>query len=187
MSTHSSRPDLGVNAIYAAAKFALKLEELNGMYSLQGTTLNVGVINGGIGRNSVPGETVLDWEIRFLEERHQAEIFQKIEEFQKELSQGVNGLYIYTEAKEVLPAFERHDNSKIVDAASRVLGTEVLTLPIATEAGFLQKLGIETLICGAGDEKLAHSSSEHIKISDLAKYRDFLVRFVREIQKDIEH
>lgn len=181
VAAHSSRPDLGVNAAYAAAKFVAKIEELSQEYITKGTTLNVGVISGGEGRNSIPSEMTLDWEIRYFEQAHKNEILQKISQFEKELTEVYKNSFIRTKTQESLPVFERRDNSKIVETAKKILESEISTMPHATEAGFLQKLGIDTLICGAGDEKLAHSSSEHIHIPDMEKYEEFLIRLAKTL------
>lgn len=187
ISAHSSCPELGTNAVYIAAKIVAKIEELNAIYCTQGTTLNVGVISGGEGRNSIPSEVLVDWEIRYFQELHKSEILKEMENLRKDLLKEYNSSYIFLETKENLPSFEQKNNSSIVNTAQNILKTKTLTLPHATEAGFLKSIGIETIICGAGDEHLAHTSTEHILISDLLKYRDFLYRFVQEIQKDIKH
>lgn len=187
VSAHSSHPECGVNAIYAAAKIIEEVEKLNAYYMPLGTTLNVGVVSGGVQRNSIPSEASFDWEIRFSEEAHKAEIMQKIEELHQRMVEETEHLFIKILVRESLPAFERQTVSRITEVARSLLSTTVLTLPIATEAGFLQKLGIDTLICGAGDEKLAHSSSEHIKAEDLTKYRDFLIRFLKEMKMVVKN
>ncbi len=174
IAAHSSCPDLGVNAAYIAAKFVSKIEELSEEYITKGTTLNVGVISGGEGRNSIPSEIVLDWEIRYFEQAHKIEILSKINELEKSLNQQYKNSFIRSETKESLPVFERRENSHLIKIAKNILETNISTMPHATEAGYLQKLGIDTLICGAGDERLAHSSSEHIDIADIKKYEFFL-------------
>lgn len=183
ISAHSSCPELGVNAAYIAAKIIAKIEDLCSLYTKQGTTLNVGVIHGGEGRNSIPSEVRIDWEIRYFKENHKNEILQAMCVLQKELSNEYRNSYICLDTKENLPCFEQKSNTLLVNIAQNILKTNIYSMPHATEAGFLKRLGIDTIICGAGDEKLAHSSSECIKVDDLYKYRDFLTQFVREIQK----
>lgn len=184
LSAHSSRPDCGVNAIYVSAQIIAEIEKINNEYMPLGTTLNVGTIMGGVQRNSIPSETSFDWEIRFSNETHKLDIMERIEKLHRLLIKTNDHLYIRVLERENLPVFSRMENSRIVKVAGDLLSTNVITLPLATEAGFLQKLGIDTLICGAGDEKLAHSSSEHIKVTDLYKYRDFLLKFINEMQKE---
>lgn len=181
IAAHSSTPDIGVNAAYIAAKFVSKIEELSQQYISKGTTLNVGVVIGGEGRNSIPSEINVDWEIRYFEQKHQTEILEQVALWEKELSLHYKNSFIRTETKESLPVFERKDNSEIVQTAQKILKSNITTMPHATEAGFLQRIGIDTLICGAGDEKLAHSSCEHIDITDMQRYESFIIRLAQEL------
>ena len=186
VSAHSGDPSLGTNAAYIAAKIISKIEKLNEQYVSQGTSLNVGVIQGGVGRNSVPSEVSIDWEIRYDQEEDKIQIIQEMEKLYDQLKKDYKNAHILVKTKEELPSFERTESSNIVKVAQNILNTQILTLPYATEAGFYQELGLETLVCGAGDEKLAHSSSEHISISDLKKYRNFLMDFILFIRENLE-
>lgn len=186
VSAHSGDPSLGTNAAYIAAKIISKIEKLNEQYISQGTSLNVGVIQGGVGRNSVPSEVSIDWEIRYDQEEDKIQIIHEMEILYEQLRKDYKNAHILIKTKEELPSFERAENSNIIKLAQNILNTQILTLPYATEAGFYQELGLETLVCGAGDEKLAHSSSEHISISDLKKYRNFLMDFILSIRENLE-
>ena len=181
VSGHSSRPDLGVNAIYAAAKIVAKIEELNAYYQPLGTTLNVGVIQGGTGRNSIAGNCRFDWDVRYVSDNHRHSIVDEIEKFCKELQAENLSLAVSYEVMEELPAFENENNNRILSVANMLLQTDKNTLPFATEAGFFQRYAVQTLVCGAGDTALAHAANEYIRIGDLNKYRDFLARFIKAI------
>ena len=185
VSAHSGNPELGVNAAYIASKIVTLVEELNAQYVSTGTTLNVGVIQGGEGRNLVPSEVFVDWEIRYNSNNIKQELLDKIKALQKQLSNEYKNSHIYLKEKEYLPPFEKKTDSRLVQIAQNILKTEAFSLPYATEAGFFQKNEIETLICGAGDERLAHSSSERIHTDDLIKYRNFMIDFVHKIRQDL--
>ena len=185
ISAHSSCPDLGVNASYIAAKIVSKIEELSNLYEPQGTSLNVGNISGGICRNMIPGEVVIEWEIRYSQEVIKTEILQKMNDYRNNLMREYKNSYIGTEAKESLLSFEQDESSSIVSIAQSILRTDVLKLPHSTEAGFIKNIGIDTIICGAGNEKLAHTSSECISRDDLTRYREFLLSFVSAVKKKL--
>ncbi len=178
---HSSRPDLGVNANYIAAKMITFIEKLNAQYMPLGTTLNVGVIGGGKERNSISDEAYIDWEMRYIEAEHKDFILTQMEAFCQELSREYAGASVTTEAFETLPAFVRMENSRLAETALSLLNTEKLSLPYATEAGFFQEAGIETFICGAGDEALAHTAEERIAETDLGKYTGFLRNLISRL------
>lgn len=185
VSAHSSCPELGINASYIAAKFVSQIEELSTFYEKYETSLNVGSISGGICRNMIPGEVTIDWEIRYNQENIKTEILQKIQEFRNKLMRQYKNSYIAIENKESLLSFEQDESSVIVTVAQNMLKTPMFRLPHSTEAGFIKNIGVDTIICGAGDENFAHTSSEHILLNDLTKYRDFLLNFVTEIQNKL--
>ena len=176
---HSSRPDLGSNAIYAATKIIAEIEKLNSQYQPFGTTLNVGKIKGGIGRNSVAEECSFDWDIRYVSQKHRLEILQKIEEFCGALKKQNEVLKIVVETAEELPAFEKVSDSSFENKLISFSGGKDIRLPFATEAGFFQQYGIETLICGAPRTEILHTANEYIAADDLLKYSDFLIRFIK--------
>lgn len=186
VSAHSGNPSLGTNATYIGAKIISKVEKLNEEYMPKGTSLNVGVAQGEIGRNSVPSEFFIDWEIRYTQEKDKIQIVCEMKKLYEQLKNDYKNAYISVTTTEELPSFGKRENSSIIKIAQNILGTKILTLPYATEAGFYQELGMETLICGAGDEKLAHTACEHISIIDLKKYQKFLQDFIVLIQKKLK-
>lgn len=175
---HSSAPDLGVNALYVAAKIIQEIERLNAVYMPFGTTLNVGVIKGGKERNSIADEAVIDWEIRYICEEHKEAILQAFSSFEANLLGAYQGARVECLQQETLPAFVEQEGGRLTEKVCGLLHTERLALKYATEAGFFQKAGMETLVCGAGDEKLAHTSGEYILAEDLERYCRFLEEFV---------
>lgn len=178
IAKHSSLPELGINAIYIAAKITQEIERLNTIYMPLGTTLNVGIIKGGKERNSIADETTIDWEIRYTHEKHKEAILQELSLFEDNLLNTYQGAHIHRLQQETLPAFVEQKNKLLAEIAFNLLHTEKLSLKYATEAGFFQQAGMDTLICGAGDETLAHTSSEYILEQDLERYCHFLEQFV---------
>ena len=181
VAAHSSRPELGVNAVFAAARLANQLEKLGLKYMSEGTTINVGLIRGGTQRNSVPDQAVTDWEIRFSKQKHYKEILKKLQKFEEQLLHQYPKACINTSVQEMLPAFEPVEG-KLCAQALGLSGSSIIKMPLATEAGFLQQYGMETIVCGAGDDKLAHTSSEHISTDDIARYKNFLLKLIIELK-----
>ena len=186
ISAHAGKPEQGINAIYIGAKLASKIEELSKNYASVGTTLNVGTLNGGIGRNSIPANVYIDWEIRYKNNHDQIKIINEVNLFCQELKKQYKNADINTETKEMLPSFEEKENSTITKLAESILKTAKVDFPYASEAGFFQAYGADTLICGAGDTKQAHAANEHIKIADINKYADFLLALLQKLEKKPE-
>lgn len=182
-SAHSSHPERGINAIFAASHIISEIEKLSRFFSNQDTTLNVGFINGGEQRNSIPSEVSFDWEIRSFNEKPMQTIISKIKKYHEEIQKKYPGLQINVIAKEIMPVFEQRKPGKLHRLASNILKTQDVTSFSATEAGFLQKEGIETLICGVTCSETAHTAYEHIKIADLEKYKNFLKELIFALNK----
>ena len=182
---HSCCPDKGVNAIYAASHIISEIEKLYQKYICKQITLSVGAIRGGVQRNSIPDEVSFDWDIRFFEEKYKNEILEQLTLTQEKLSKQYQQLSIEIINKESLPAFRNKTDSLLLKTAKSISEAIVSTSLIATEAGFLQEMGIDTLICGAGKYQLAHTSTEHIKETELYDYRDFLLKLVTKVKSII--
>ena len=103
----------------------------------------------------------------------------------KDLKQSYPKAEIMVELKETLPAFKEKPDSRLVSLAEGILNTPRTSFPYASEAGFYQAIGIDTLMCGAGDPKLAHGSDEHISVDDLNTYAEFLMKLLSHLAKDI--
>ena len=178
---HAGAPELGTNAAYIAAKIISKIETLNALYTPQGTTLNVGIIQGGIGRNAIPAEARIDWEIRYKNDKAHQQIIREMEDLYQNLKQTYPKSEISVEPRETLSAFEEKSDSRLTRIAENILNTPRRSFPYASEAGFYQALGMDTLMCGAGDPKLAHGADEYIAVADLNKYAEFLMNLLENI------
>jgi len=179
---HAGNPSLGTNAAYIASKIISKIEALNVAYMPQGTTLNVGVINGGMGRNSIPEHSAIDWEVRYQNRDVLKNINAEMNAFYQTLIKDYPNAKITINAAETLPAFERQAASRITQIAKSLLNTEEFEISYASEAGFYQALGMDTLMCGAGNSKLAHAVNEHIAVADLGKYAEFLIDLIKSVK-----
>ncbi|MGK5594646.1 MAG: hydrolase [Parachlamydiaceae bacterium] len=74
---------LGKNAIVALAKFAKKIEQLQGCF--EGLTINVGYIHGGGAINIIPDHAFGRMNVRFSERRNLSYVEQKLQVFKEEI------------------------------------------------------------------------------------------------------
>lgn len=86
---HSSNPEKGVSANLNAIKFLNELNEFYekeikcdkvSVYEIPYTTMNVGLINGGSAKNSVPASCEVSIDFRLAESKHTEKIISKINE-----------------------------------------------------------------------------------------------------------
>ena len=170
-TAHSSMPDLGINAIYKAARAITKIEnfkflaekdELHGF-----PTINVGLINGGKNLNSVPDHVEFTIDIRSTGKLSHSEILERLS---AELGEEVN---IQTLVD--LPAVSSDENSSFVKVVYEVCGVNPETqnlrksLPYMTDGAVLQQLygDVPTVILGPGQPEMAHQTDEFCYVSKI--------------------
>jgi len=163
-TAHSSMPELGVNAIYKAARAINKIEnfqfraendDLHGF-----PTINVGLISGGKNLNSVPDHAEFTIDIRSTGKVKHSELLHRLScELGDEIS---------IETLVDLPSVSSSETSAFVRVVYAVCGIDPenvtirKSLPYMTDGAVLQQLynGIPTIILGPGQAEMAHQTDE---------------------------
>jgi acetylornithine deacetylase len=174
-TAHSSDPSQGVNAITAAARFAVLFDkpEIFRAAGTDSTTANVGLISGGTSLNSVPASCEVLWEMRPAAD---ADAFAERRRLHALADQAAwPGLSFETHEIITVPGLRPDRNNRAVDLV-RALGIEAASegLPYGTEAGFFQAAGIPAVVCGPGSIDQAHQADEWICHSQLERASQFL-------------
>jgi acetylornithine deacetylase/succinyl-diaminopimelate desuccinylase family protein len=181
-AAHESLPERGTNAIVAAAHVIAALdrnlspEVRRQTHPLLGqATYNIGTIQGGISRNTVPDRCTFQISKRWLPGDSPAAI-------RTELENGIRD--VQTEAHVSItrePEFDRiphpplelapdHPLTRsLTETVDRILGRKpaLSGMPGFTDAALLQHAGIPSVVFGPGDLKLAHSDGEYVPVSEL--------------------
>lgn len=173
ITAHSSMPELGVNAIYKAARAISKIEKFNfGVEKdplLGFPTINVGQISGGMNLNSVPDHAEFTIDIRTTKKINHAEIIQRLkEELGEEASIKILVNMTPVSTKEDDPFVQLvYDVCKV----DRTSGGLSKALPYLTDGSVLQRLynGVPTVILGPGQPEMAHKTDEFCYISNIEK------------------
>jgi succinyl-diaminopimelate desuccinylase len=168
VSAHGSMPDLGVNAIYKAAKAVSKLEAFDFNVKphpvMGGPTMNVGTFAGGQGVNMVPDEASLGVDIRTVAGMDHAALLARLstllgKEAEIEVFSDMNAVWTEPSAEWVQRVFE---------ICSRHLGSrpQAKTATYNTDAGNLLKVyaGAPTVVLGPGEPQLAHQTDEYVSM-----------------------
>jgi len=164
-------PELGVNAIYKAAKAVLKIENFNFNVkkdSLLGfPTINVGKMSGGMNLNSVPDHAEFTVDVRSTNETNHKEILQRLKD---ELGDEVNIEILV----DMAPVSTNEDDPFVqlvydVCKFDRVNGSFPKSLPYLTDGAVLQRFynGIPTIILGPGQPEMAHQTDEFCYVSKI--------------------
>jgi succinyl-diaminopimelate desuccinylase len=168
-AAHGSMPEQGRNAILAMTEV---IHRLGGFRSdvaahplLGRPTLSIGTISGGIQPNVVPDHCAIRIDIRTLPlESHQA-ITGKLGELLGDVSIRIlNSM----EAVETPPDAPLIQSALELAGGRHGGGTKLRGMTYYSDASVLAGgLRVPALICGPGDERLAHQVDEHIVLQDV--------------------
>jgi acetylornithine deacetylase len=183
LAGHGSAPDKGVNAVEYAIRFINKLMELreelkkrepkNSVFTPPYSTLQIGRIKGGLARNVIADQCVVDWELRPVVPEDGEFVNKSIESYVKNV--------LLPEMKKVHPesniekeiigeiiGFSKEEKSDAVNLACNLTGDNSRdVVSFGTEAGLFQEIGISTVVCGPGSIEQAHKIDEHVSFEQL--------------------
>ncbi|WP_261130938.1 M20 family metallopeptidase [Bacillus sp. Marseille-Q3570] len=171
----------GASAIHELALQIVKLEELTN-YD-RGTTVNVGVINGGTRRNVVPeeAEALIDFRVKTEEEADR--IVAHLESLTPEL----DGTTLEVEGELNRPPMERtSDIEELFEKAEKAAEEVGFTITEAQVGGgsdgnFTASIGVPTLDGLGGVGEGPHAEIEHIVIEDLPKRSAMLAHLLLKL------
>jgi acetylornithine deacetylase len=182
---HASNPDAGVNAIEFAARFITKLLETaeamkarapkDSRFDPPYTTLQSGVIQGGIARNVIPRHCHLEWEMRPINGADAAFAKSTLFDFaERELLPRMRAVdpnaAIVTHVIGEIGGLEPMAESEAVALVSELTGANAAeVVAFGTEAGLFQAAGIHTVVCGPGSIEQAHKPDEFVSLDQLVQ------------------
>ena len=183
LAGHSSAPDKGVNAVEYATRFINKLMELreelkkrepkNSIFTPPYSTLQIGRIKGGLARNVIADQCVVDWELRPVVPEDGEFVNKNIEAYVKDV--------LLPEMKKVYPkadikkeiigeiiGFNKEETSEAINLVCNLTGDNSRdVVSFGTEAGLFQEIGISTVVCGPGSIDQAHKIDEYVSFDQL--------------------
>jgi len=185
---HSSDPSLGNNALEGmyelmgeilAWRAELQARYRHDAFQVAVPTLNLGHIHGGDSPNRICGECELHIDLRptpgLALDDLRAELHRRVANLagRRGLDWRVERLF------PGIPAVETPAGSAIVAAAEALTGHSAGAVAFATEAPFLDRLGLETLILGPGDIAQAHQPDEYLEAGRIQPTIDLLRGLIR--------
>lgn len=174
-SVHSSQPELGQNAITAAAHLILALDEEH--RRLQTLTLSeegkvlglpkltVTVIRGGTGENLVPNACQFLVDRRIIAGENPSEVAAALEQ----LAQQACPLPVTMKLGLLVGAFLQSPTSPWVRQLAEWSGQEPAVAPYGTNASAYEGLARECVVIGPGSIEQAHGAEEWVTIAELEK------------------
>ncbi|WP_027146124.1 acetylornithine deacetylase [Mesorhizobium sp. WSM3626] len=176
---HSSRPDLGLNAIHAMSEVlgaaVSEAERLthgpfNPAFQPSYSSLQAGVIAGGQSVNIIPDSCTLDLEARAIPGVDPISLLTRVKARAEALA--ARGYLVEWTPMSVYPALSLPQGAALATLLSRLTGEAPLAaVSYGTEAGLYQAAGLDAIICGPGDIGRAHKPDEYILASELTACR----------------
>jgi len=172
---HSSRPDLGLNAIHAmsealsaAVSEAERLTHgpFNSAFEPAYSSLQAGVIAGGQSVNVIPDSCKLDLEARAIPGLDPASLLAPVKARAEALA--AEGFLVEWTPMSAYPALSLAQDAALAALLSELTGEAPLAaVSFGTEAGLYQAAGFDAIICGPGNIDRAHKPDEYILASEL--------------------
>jgi acetylornithine deacetylase len=194
---HSSRPDLGVNAIEAAAELLHELERIRerlrgsarhgDLLELPYTTFSTGWIRGGGDVvNIIPNRCTLSSDFRLAPGGAAEEVTEPVaaavEALDRKLKARDPRAGASFEINRSYPAFEVSPDAPLVRLLRAIAGDgRPIAVSFATEAAALVRAGVEAVVCGPGSINQAHRPDESIGVSELHEAGPWLDGVVRRV------
>jgi len=197
LAGHGSAPDKGVSAVEYAVRFINKLMDLreelkkrvpkNSVFTPPYSTLQIGRIKGGLARNVIADQCVVDWELRPVVPEDGKFVNESMETYVKDV--------LLPEMKKVYPkaniekeiigeivGFAKEEKSDAVNLACNLTGDNSQdVVSFGTEAGLFQEIGISTVVCGPGSIEQAHKIDEHVSFEQLKLCLKMLINLKEKI------
>ncbi|MCX6619512.1 MAG: M20/M25/M40 family metallo-hydrolase [Acidobacteria bacterium] len=189
VAAHSSRPELGLNAISDMARVVLALEQdarrlAQTVHPLVGPpTLNVGIIAGGTQINIVPERCVIEIDRRLVPD-------ERIDDVLAHYSRLLDGLGVRASMEPpMLTDFplETPPDSPIVSVAAEALREMGLPaaacgVPFGSDASKLAAAGVPAIVVGPGSIDQAHGAVEYVDCQQVEQ----AVEFYRAVMRRFE-
>ena len=194
---HSALATRGINSIHAAVLVIHRLMDMardrreNGPFDpdfdVPFTTIHTGVIQGGTTLNIVPAECRFDFEFRTLPQEEPGELLRQVQDYADqyvtpELSNAERQPeFVWTELSR-FPGLDSREEEAIVKLARRLTGKAAIKkVGFGTEAGSFSQKGIQSVVCGPGSIRQAHTANEFIELEQLVQCERFVADLIEEL------
>lgn len=187
-SGHSSDPALGNSALdgmhLVLGELLALRDELgerynNPQFEIPHPTLNLGCIHGGDSPNRICGSAELHFDLRMVpggdNDSLRDDIAARLDRVAARTGLGIELVSLV----EGVSPFEQSADSELVRLAEKLTGYSAESVAFATEAPFLQQLGMETIVMGPGSIDRAHQPDEYIEMEQLDPAIATLRQFIR--------
>ena len=184
---HSSDPRLGINAIDAMHRLIAELitarDELAAanhapQFNVPHPTINLGRIVGGDNPNRICPSCELSFDCRVVPGMDLVATRAALRQRLARVVAGTGAAIAFEALLDGVPAYTAAEGSKLVEAAEQLLGVPAEAVAFATEAPYFGMLGIDAVIAGPGELRVAPQPDEALALATIDPYLAFLERMV---------
>ena len=183
VSAHGSMPQLGVNAIYKAAKAIQKLETFQFGVPEHATmglpTLNVGTVEGGSGVNLVPDLARIGVDIRTVPGTNHETLLLQIRKILGEAE-----IEVFADSQSVWTEPDDAWMQRVFEICKPILKEQPVarTAPYMTDAANLRKVydGAPVVVLGPGEAAMAHQTDEYCHMERIRQSVDIYEELIRD-------
>jgi acetylornithine deacetylase len=187
-SGHASDPSLGNNALEGmhevlgallAWREELKRTHRDPAFRIAWPTLSLGHIHGGDASNRICGHCELHIDIRALPGQEPAEVRAELARRVAAVAERRALTWDVSPLFEPVPPVATPATADIVRAAEALTGHPAETVSFGTEAPFLNRLGMDTIVLGPGDIDQAHQPNEYLALDRIEPMLGLLRALIR--------
>ena len=180
-AAHAGTPEKGINAI---VELMDQLGSLKKLRRTKGTTLNIGLINGGEKANIVAEKAFATLDIRFWTNVHR----QKILEAFKQISPSIPGAKVRFSIESSTPPMEKTEASSMLLSRIREIAQDTFKITLeagktggGSDASIASSLGVPTVDGLGPDGEGIHADNEHLLLPSLVLRTALLTELFRQL------
>jgi acetylornithine deacetylase len=185
---HSSNPHLGNSALdgmhavmsdLIQYRQELKTRYSDNLFEIAYPTLNLGCIHGGDSPNRICGKAELHFDLRMTPAGSNASVRGELEKRMARVADQLSlNISMQPLINNILP-FKQAADCELVRVAEKLSGHQAQAVAFATEAPFLQQLGMETVVMGPGSIDQAHQPDEYLELQQIEPCIALLTNCIR--------
>ena len=188
-SGHSSNPALGNSALDAMHKVIGELMALreswgkkyqNPAFEVILPTLNLASIHGGDAPNRICRHCELRFDVRLLPGMNNDDVRQSIKARVASTLAGSHITANHSSLFDGVSAFLEPETSELVQFAEKLTGHNAISAGFATEAPYMQALGMQTIVMGPGSIDCAHQANEYLAQDQINPGIDLLKSLIQQ-------
>lgn len=197
LEAHSSQTDKGVSAIHFAVRLMAELDEIADELKQNPvkdttmvppySTLNMGIVNGGIASNIIARDCMFTWDYRYMPGEDPHVVLDRIDNKASLLQAQMREFYpdaAIEFEKATIPSLRPEASGAAEELCRQLTGeNSTIEVPYGTEAGQFQERGYSTVVCGPGSIDQAHKPDEYIELGQVKLGIEFVQRLIERQSK----